>query len=202
MAHIADLFRNLSRGALALSLGRSLQPYPGQILAVSRGEKGWCAAVGTPHGTFLTGAPHEAFLRGGCLSAPRSGEEAYHSRREPSAPYEYEALRWGVGKMVELATGNPRDLGFWEAPGLLYEGFWGKGYLVLYWKCGEFDFLEVWTPEGFLRLPKESDPDSWWHLYKTLSRNSYPMKGFLREPHITYQDLLSPIPQRAGGQGG
>ncbi len=201
MAHMVDLFRKLSQGMMALLLPRSLQPYPGQILAVSRGE-GWCAAVGTPHGTFFTGTPHETFLRGGCLSTPRSGEEVYDSRREPLAPYQYEALRWGVGKMVELATGASRDLSFWEAPGLLYEGFWGKGYLVLYWKCGEFDFLEVWTPEEFFRLPKESDPDSWWKLYETLLRNSYPMKGFLRESDITHEELLSLLPQRSSGQGG
>lgn len=185
-----------------LSRGSWLRPYPGQILAVSHGEKGWCAAVGTPYGTFLTGTPHGTFLRGDCLLAPHSGEEAYNSRREPSAPYEYEALRWGVGKMVELATGKARDLSFWEAPGLLYEGFWGKEYLVLYWKCGELDFLEVWTPGDFFRLQKEKDPDSWWHLYEALLRNSYPMEGFLKEPHTTYEELLPLLPARVSGQPG
>jgi hypothetical protein len=158
--------------------------------------------VGTPHGTFLTGTPHGTFLRGDCFLALRSGEEAYNSRREPSAPHEYEALRWGVGKMVELATGKARDLSFWEAPGLLYEGFWGKEYLVLYWKCGELDFLEVWTPGDFFRLQKEKDPDSWWHLYEALLRNSYPMGGFLREPYMTYEELLPLLPARVSGQPG
>ncbi len=157
----------------------------GQILAVSRGEKDWCAAVGTPHGTFL---------RGGCLPTDYRKGKVYNSRREPSAPYEYEALRWGVGKMVGLATGKARDLSFWEAPGLLYEGFWGKGYLVLYWKCGEADFLEVWAPEKFFRLEREKDPDSWWKLYETLLRNSYPMKGFLKEPHVAYEEVFSLLP--------
>jgi hypothetical protein len=157
--------------------------------------------VGTPYGTFLTGTPHRIFLRGACLPVVHRGEEVYSSRWEPSAPYQYEALRWGVGKMVELATGKARDLSFWEAPGLLYEGFWGKGYLVLYWKCGELDFLEVWTPEKFFRLQKESAPDSWWKLYETLLRNSYPIKGFLREPDISYEELLSLLPVGAGSRG-
>jgi hypothetical protein len=157
----------------------------GQILAVSRGGKDWCAAVGTPHG---------AFFRGSCTPMAYRRGKVYHSRREPSAPYQYEALRWGVGKMVELATGKGRDLSFWQAPGLLYEGFWGKGYLVLYWKCGEADFLELWTPGEFLRLEREKDPESWWGLYEALSQNSYQVKGLLREPYIAYGELLSLLP--------
>ena len=185
-------------------MDRYPQVHPGQILAVSRGGGGWCATVGTPYGTFLTGKPCETFLRGDCLSIASWGEGIYHSRQEPSAPHEYEALRWGVGKMVELATGKGRDLDLWEAPGLLYEGFWGKEYLVLYWKCGESDFLELWTPEEFLRLEREKDPEPWWYLYAALLRNSYPMKGLLKEPYIAYEDLLSLLsllPARAIGRG-
>jgi hypothetical protein len=92
--------------------------------------------------------------------------------------------------------------GLWEAPGLLYEGFWGKGYLVLYWKCGELDFLEVWTPGEFSRLQKEKDPESWWCLYETPLRNSYPMEGFLREPYTAYEELLPLLPARGSGQRG
>jgi hypothetical protein len=183
---MTHLLRNLSQGAQRLLVAPSVPVQQGQILAVSRGGEEWCAAVGTPRGTFL---------RGGCLPRAYRRGEAYSSRRrEPTAPHEYEALRWGVGEMVKLATGKARDLSFWEAPGLLYEGFWGKGYLVLYWKCGEADFLEVWTPKEFFRLRREEDPDSWWKLYETLLRNSYPMKGFLHEPRIAYQELLPILP--------
>lgn len=153
---------------------------PGKILAVSRGEGGWCAAVGTPYGTFS---------RGACLPTVYRREEVYHSRREPSAPYEYEALKWGVGKMVELATGKARDLSSWEAPGLLFEGFWGKGFLGLYWKRGEADFLELWTPEGSMRLQREKNPGAWWSLHDALFHNSYPMGGFLREVHSVREEL-------------
>jgi len=199
MGRVANLLRSLGRGLRAFSVGRWLHAHPGQILAISRGEKGWCAAVGTPYGTFLTGTPYGTFLWGDCFSTAHRGE-VYNSRWEPSAPYQYEALRWGVGKMVELATQRARDLSFWEAPGLLYEGFWGKGYLVLYWKCGELDFLEVWTPGDFFRLQKEKDPDSWWRLYEALLRNSYSMEGFLKEPYMTYEELLPLLPARVSGQ--
>jgi hypothetical protein len=182
---MVHFLHNLGQEAQRLLVGPWVPVGQGQILAVPRGGKGWCATVGTPHGTFF---------RGGCLPTVFRKGKVYHSRREPSAPYEYEALRWGVGKMVELATGKPKDLSFWQAPGLLYEGFWGKGYLVLYWKCGEEDFLEVWTSESFLRLGREKDPESWWHLYEALSRNSYPMRGLLREPQIAYEELLSLLP--------
>jgi hypothetical protein len=183
---MAHLFRDLGpalRGAL-------VDPWVpvdwGQVLALSRGEKGWCAAVGTPRGTFL---------RGGCLPLAYRGEGVYDSRtREPSAPHEREALRWGVGKMVELTTGRPRDLGSWEAPGLLFEGFWGKGLLGLYWKREESDFLELWTPEGSLRLGREKDPDPWWALHDTLWWNSRPMGGFLREVYPAYGEFRALLP--------
>lgn len=182
---MVHFFHNLGQGVQRLLVGSRVPVRQGQILAVSREGGDWCAAVGTPYGTFL---------RGSCLPAAYRKGGVYDSRWEPSAPYEYEALRWGVSKMVELATKRARDLSFWEAPGLLYEGFWGKGYLVLYWKCGESDFLEVWTPEKFFRLEREKDFNSWRSLYEALLRNSYPMKGFLREPHIAYEELSSLLP--------
>lgn len=185
---MAHFLYNLGQGAQRLLVAPLVSVQQGQILALSRGGGDWCAAVGTPHG---------AFFRGGCLPGAYRKGEVYSSRgREPSAPHEYEALRWGVGKMVELATGKARDLSFWEAPGLLYEGFWGKGYLVLYWKYGELDFLEFWTSEEFSRLAREEDPDSWWGAYETLLRNSHPMRGFLREPRIAYEEVLSSLPTK------
>jgi hypothetical protein len=123
------------------------------------------------------------------------GEGVYDSRtREPSAPHEREALRWGVGKMVELATGKARDLGSWEAPGLLFEGFWGKGFLGFYWKRGESDFLELWTPEGFFRLQREKDPGLWWGLHDVLLWNSHPMGGFLRKVYPGYEEFRALLP--------
>ncbi len=183
---MAHLFRDLGRGLRKALVDPWVPVSPGQILAVSRGERDWCAAVGTPHGTFL---------RGGCLPTAYRGEGVYSSRaREPSAPHEREALRWGVGKMVELATGRPRDLASWEAPGLLFEGFWGKGFLGLYWKRGESDFLEVWTPEGSFRLRREEGPDLWWELRDVLLWNSHPMEGFLREVYPGYEELRALLP--------
>jgi hypothetical protein len=150
--------------------------------------------VGTPRGTFL---------RGGCSPLAYWGEGVYDSHaREPSAPHEREALRWGVGKMVELATGKTRDLGSWEAPGLLFEGFWGKGLLGLYWKRGGSDFLKLWTPEGSLRLRREEEPDLWWTLHDILFLNSQPMGGFLREVYPAYGEfrvlLLPPLRELLG----
>jgi len=187
---MTHLLCDLGQGAQRLLVAPLVPVRQGQILAVSLGGKDWCAAVGTPHGTFL---------RGRCLpGAYRRGKVYDSAMREPSAPHEYEALRWGVGVMVKLATGKARDLAFWEAPGLLFRGFWGKGYLVLYWKCREVDFLEVWTPEGFLRLENEKDPHSWHRLHDALLRNSYPMKGLLFEPHIACEELLSLLPAGLG----
>jgi hypothetical protein len=75
---------------------------------VPREGGGWCAAVRTPIATFIRGdCPFEAY-----------GEKAYSSRQEPTAPHEVEGLRWGVGKMVEEATGKVADLSFWT-PGHL-----------------------------------------------------------------------------------
>jgi hypothetical protein len=163
---------DLGRGLRWAPVDRWIPVSPGKILAVSRGERGWCAALGTPRGTFL---------RGRCLPTAYRGEGVYDSTaREPSLPHEREALKWGVGKMVELATGRARDLGSWEAPGLLFEGFWGKGLLGLYWKRGESDFLELWTLEGFARVQREKNPAAWWSLYRVLLRNSYPVGGVLK----------------------
>jgi hypothetical protein len=123
------------------------------------------------------------------------GEAVYDSRaREPSAPHEREALRWGVGKMAELTTGRTRDLGSWEAPGLLFEVYWGEGLLALYWKRGESDFLELWTPEGSFRLEREKDPDPWWALHDAFLRNSHPMGGFLRGVYSAYGEFRALLP--------
>jgi len=188
---MAHLFRGLGP-ALRRALVDPWVPADwGQVLALSRGERGWCAAVGTPRGTFL---------RGGCLPLAYRSEGVYDSHaREPSAPHEREALRWGVGKMVELATGRARDLGPWEAPGLLFEGFWGKGFLGLYWKRGEWDFLELWTPEGSLRLQREREPDLWWTLHDALLLNSHPVGGFLREVYPAYEEFRSLLPPSLRG---
>jgi hypothetical protein len=146
----------------------------GEVLVVPREGGGWCAAVRTPIATFIRGdCPFEAY-----------GEKAYSSRQEPSAPHEVQGLRWGVGKMVEEATGKAADLSFWTPPGLLFEVYWGEGLLVLYWKRGESDFLELWTPELFLHLDREREPEAWWAFNEALARNSRYVGGFLWEVDV------------------
>ncbi len=134
----------------------------------------WCAIVRMPTATFI---------HGNCPPGTY-GEGAYSSRQEPSAPHEVEGLKWGVEKMVAEATGKPADLGFWTPPGLLFEVYWGKGLLVLYWKRGESDFLELWTPELFLHLDREREPGAWWALNEALARNSHYVGGFLLEVDV------------------
>jgi hypothetical protein len=143
----------------------------GEVLVVSRKEGSWCAAVRTPVATSIRGGcPFEAY-----------GEKAYSSRQEPSTPHEVEGLRWGVARMVEEATGRAADLGFWTPPGLLFEVYWGEDLLGLYWKRGESDFLELWTPELFLHLDRRREPEAWWAFKRALVRNSHYVGGFLRE---------------------
>jgi hypothetical protein len=149
----------------------------GEVLVVPREEGGWCAAVRTPLGTSVHGdCPLEAYYRGKVYFSS--------SRREPSAPHEIEGLRWGVGKMVEEATGKVADLSFWTPPGLLFEVYWGESLLALYWKRGESDFLELWTPELFLHLDRERGPEAWWALNQALARNSHYVGGSLRKVDV------------------
>jgi hypothetical protein len=147
----------------------------GEVLVVPREGNGWCAAVRTPLGTSVHGdCPLEAYRRG----------KVYSSRQEPSAPHEIEGLRWGVGKMVEEATGKAADLSFWTPPGLLFEVYWGEGLLALYWKRGESDFLELWTPELFLHLDPKRGRDACWGFKFMLMRYSRYVGGLSRKVDV------------------
>jgi hypothetical protein len=86
--------------------------------------------------------------------------------------------------MVEEATGKAADLSFWTPPGLLFEVYWGEGLLALYWKRGESDFLELWTPELFLHLDPKRGRDACWGFKFMLMRYSRYVGGLLRKVDV------------------